>query len=127
MRRTGLVLLAFILLMACNNDSKAPEANKETPAANDVTQSPYYQKGTELIAKSDCLTCHSIEDKINGPSYRDVATKYAGLPDTIVGHLAQKIIDGGTGVWGEIPMTAHPTLSREDAEAMVRYVLLFKK
>lgn len=128
MRRIGLASLVLIFFAACNNDSKTPETKKgETPAADDITQSPYYQKGVDLVAKSGCLTCHNIEDKINGPSYRDVANKYAGMPDTIVGHLAKKIIEGGSGVWGETPMIAHPAISRDDAETMVRYVLLFKK
>jgi len=64
---------------------------------------------------------------LQGPSYRDVANKYASLPDTIVTHLAGKIIKGGSGVWGEVPMTPHPALSEEDAKSMVKYILLLKK
>ena len=63
---------------------------------------------------------------ITGPSYRDVANKYAGLPDTIVTHLASKIISGGNGVWGDVFMLPHPGISKEDAEAMVKYILLLK-
>jgi len=81
----------------------------------------------ELAAKSDCFTCHTVDDKLTGPPYREVANKYAGLPDTIVTHLAGKIINGGSGVWGEIAMTPHPALSEADAEAIVRYILLLKK
>ena len=131
MRRALFVGVALVFFAACNNDSKTPEDKKgETPAANDITQDPVYQKGLELIAQSDCLTCHSVEDKINGPSYREVANKYANLPDTIVGYLARKIIHGveaGTGIWGDAPMTPHSTLSQQDAEALAKYVLLFKK
>lgn len=127
MRRFLFVPVAFGLLIACNGGDKATEAQKEEAAAvDDVTKNPVYQKGVELIAKSDCLTCHAIEDKINGPSYREVANKYAGLPDTVVSYLAGKIITGGSGVWGTIPMTPHPGLSQQDAEALARYVLLFK-
>jgi cytochrome c len=60
-----------------------------------------------------------------GPSYKDVAKKYASTPANIK-MLAGKIIKGGTGVWGAIPMTAHSTLSQADAEAMVKYVLSLK-
>lgn len=129
MRKFLFVPLAFGVLVACNSGSKSPEAKKEdTPAAaNDLSGNPDYKKGLALIAKSDCLTCHAVEDKINGPSYREVANKYAGMPDTIVAHLAKKIIDGGSGVWGSIPMTPHAGLSQEDAEGMVKYVLLLKK
>jgi len=81
----------------------------------------------ELIAKNDCFTCHQIDDKLNGPPYREVANKYAGMPDTIVTHLAHKVISGGSGVWGEIMMTPHQGLSEADAEAIVKYILLLKK
>ena len=79
-----------------------------------------------LIAKSDCLTCHKVDEKLTGPPYRDVANKYADLPDTIVTHLADKIRSGGSGVWGEIMMLPHPAISQADAEAMVKYILLLK-
>ncbi|MEI9946523.1 MAG: hypothetical protein WDN26_20160 [Chitinophagaceae bacterium] len=66
-----------------------------------------------MVGGNDCFTCHSVTDKIIGPSYKDVADKYAGMPDTIISHLANKIIAGGTGVWGEVPMVPHPTLSKK--------------
>jgi cytochrome c len=131
MKRVFLVPIVLLTLAACNSETKPPEEKKEeaaapAPAATDISQNPDYQKGLALIAKSDCLTCHSVAEKINGPSYKDVANKYAAMPDTIVSHLAKKIISGGYGVWGEIPMIPHPSLSQEDAEAMVKYVLLLK-
>jgi cytochrome c len=106
---------------------ETPKDAPATPAANDISQNPDYKKGLSLIAKSDCLTCHKVDEPLTGPTYRDVANKYANMPDTIVSHLAGKIITGGKGVWGEISMTPHPALSKEDAEAMVRYILLLKK
>jgi cytochrome c len=80
-----------------------------------------------LVSKSDCLTCHKIDEKLTGPPYRDVANKYASYPDTIVAHLANKIKKGGNGVWGEIMMLPHPNISQADAETMVKYILLLKK
>ena len=93
----------------------------------DLSVNPDYQKGLELISKSNCLTCHKVDETLIGPKYRDVANKYTGLPDTIIRHLAGKIINGGKGVWGEVLMTPHPEVSQEDAEAMVKYILLLKK
>jgi cytochrome c len=126
-----IVPVSILFLVACNSESKpaVEEKKEETPAVVepvDITKNPDYAKGLELIAKSDCFTCHSVTDKINGPAYKDVADKYANAGDTIVAHLANKIISGGTGVWGEIPMIPHPALSKADAEAMVKYVLLLK-
>ena len=125
MKKIFFPLLALGILTACGgNESKT---KTEEPKVVDITKNPDYQKGLELASKSDCFTCHQVEDKLTGPSYRDVANKYAGMPDTIVAHLAGKIISGGSGVWGQIIMTPHPALSEADAEAIVRYVLLLKK
>jgi cytochrome c len=125
MKKFFLFPFALCLLVACGgNESKS---KTEEPKAADITKDPNYQKGLELVSKSDCFTCHQIEDKLTGPPYREVAAKYAGMPDTIVTHLAGKIISGGSGVWGEILMTPHPALSQADAESMVRYILLLKK
>jgi cytochrome c len=126
-------LMVACIIAACNNDPKAststtavtPEAS--TTTAPDLSKNPDYQHGLELSAKSDCATCHRINEKVTGPSFSDIANKYAGMPDTIVTHLAGKIIKGGSGVWGQVMMTPHPTVSQADAEAMVKYILLLKQ
>lgn len=115
----------LVLLMAACGSSGTKEKKTEAPA--DITQSPDYQKGLDLVAASNCMTCHTIEQPLTGPAYREVANKYADYPDTIVAHLASKIIGGGNGVWGQIYMTPHPDISKADAETMVRYILLLKK
>lgn len=80
--------------------------------------------GKQLIAKSDCLGCHNETQKIVGPAYVDVAEKYTASD---LDYLADKIIKGGSGVWGDVPMTAHATLSKEDATQMAQYILSLKK
>ncbi|HEX6191545.1 MAG TPA: c-type cytochrome [Chitinophagaceae bacterium] len=132
MKKIILPLIALSLLTACGDsgDKKATDTKETTTTTTtekDITQDPNYQKGISLIGKSDCLTCHKIDEPFTGPSYRDVANKYASLPDTVVPYLAGKIITGGNGVWGPAMMTPHPQVSKEDAEAMVRYILLLKK
>jgi cytochrome c len=123
------VLPVLIFAMACGggSSSKTEEPKKEEAKTDDLSKNPDYQKGLELIAKNDCFTCHQIDDKLNGPPYREVANKYASYPDTIVAHLAGKVLSGGNGVWGEVMMTPHPNLSQADAEAIVKYILLLKK
>ena len=79
-------------------------------------------KGAQLIAASDCAGCHREAEKLIGPSYKDIAAKYPAT-EANVATLAGKIINGGKGNWGEIPMTPHPALSKSDAKEMVRYVL----
>ena len=123
----------FILLAACGNngnknstdESKDSTAAEKASAANDITSNPDYQKGLALISQSDCLTCHKISEKLTGPAYQDVANKYAGN-DTAVQYLVNKVIKGGKGVWGTVPMTPHPLLAKGDVEEMVKYVLLLK-
>ncbi len=79
--------------------------------------------GKALIAGSDCLACHTETNKLVGPSYAEVAKKYK---EADIAHLVKKIIDGGSGVWGEIPMPPHAALAHDDVEAMVKYILTIK-
>ena len=95
--------------------------HKEVKDGDDVPAE--FKKGADLIAASDCLGCHNVNDKIVGPNYKEVAAKYSSKDE---GMLAQKIIEGGKGNWGEIPMTAHPNVSKDDALEMVKYILSLK-
>lgn len=95
---------------------KAAAAPK--PAAEPVD----LKKGEALIAKSDCFACHKVQEKVLGPSYKDVAKKYENTKANI-DYLANKIKVGGSGVWGAVPMSPHPALSDDDAKAMVQYIL----
>lgn len=120
------------MLASCGNSGSGESTGSGTTTAqtadnSGLSDNPVYKKGLGLIAKSDCLTCHKVDEPLTGPKYRDVANKYASYSDTIVPHLAKKIIAGGTGVWGQIPMIPHPQITQEDAEAMVKYILLLKK
>jgi cytochrome c len=81
--------------------------------------------GKALIEGSDCRTCHKDDAKLIGPAYKEVAKKYENNEKNIK-MLGEKILKGGQGVWGEIPMAGHPNLSQEDAEAMVKYILTIK-
>ena len=131
MKKVFLLFAVVGLIASCGGGDKKEE-KKETAGTeqkaeggDDLSSNPVYTKGLELIAKNDCLTCHKIDEKLVGPAYKDVAKKYAGI-DTADQHLANKIIAGGSGVWGEVPMAPHSSLSMEDAKALAQYVLLFK-
>ena len=80
-------------------------------------------EGKKAIDGTDCKACHAINEKVNGPSYTEIAKKY-GSEDT--GYLVSKIIKGGGGVWGEGAMSAHPQLSVEEVTQMVDYILSLK-
>lgn len=77
-------------------------------------------KGESLIASSDCNTCHKMDMKLVGPSFQDIAARYT---DADVDRLAEKVIKGGSGSWGEVAMTPHPSLNITDVKVMVRYIL----
>ncbi len=107
-------------------EAKIEPAKTET-AVPDKSQDPDYQKGMAIVAdpKNLCLTCHKIEEKLVGPAYRDVANKYENNEE-IINKLAEKVVKGGTGVWGEVPMPANTVISLEDAKAAVKYVLMLR-
>lgn len=81
-----------------------------------------FSKGGNLISKSDCKSCHIIDKKSVGPSYLDIAAKYKSSAADQE-RIAKKIITGGSGVWGDHAMSAHPQLSEPDASLMVKYII----
>jgi cytochrome c len=78
--------------------------------------------GQILLAKNDCKSCHLPNKRSVGPSYLEVAKKYKGKASSVE-NLAQKVIKGGSGVWGDHAMSAHPQLSITDSRAIVEYIL----
>lgn len=130
MKKYYLAVAFMALISSCgsnNNDKKDEKATAApaAPAVSALSSNPDYQKGLELVAKSDCLTCHKVSEKLTGPAYKDVAAKYEST-DENVALLAAKVIKGGSGVWGAIPMTPHPQLTEADARQMVKYILLLR-
>lgn len=78
--------------------------------------------GQILLGKNDCKSCHMPNKRSVGPSYLEVAQRYKGKPGAVE-NLAQKVIKGGAGVWGDHAMSAHPQLSVADSRAIVEYIL----
>ena len=80
----------------------------------------------EALAKAkNCLACHAVDKKVVGPSYKDVAAKYAGQKDA-ADKLAAKIIKGGVGVWGQMPMPANAQVNEAEAKKLVAWILSLK-
>lgn len=139
MRKFILAAAVLATLAACgggdsgkstSGSTEAKPAEGETAPATesaDITSNPDYKKGFDLVAASDCFTCHKVDEAYTGPTYRQVADKYAAQAPGIIPELAKKIIEGGSGVWGQVPMIPHASVSQADAEAMVKYILLLKK
>ena len=82
---------------------------------------------TALAKSKNCMACHSVEKKIVGPSYKDVARRYAGRPD-VEAKLAEKIIKGGKGAWEKelgvpVPMPPNTSVKPEEAARLVKWIL----
>ena len=78
-----------------------------------------------LATSKNCMACHAVDKKMVGPSYKDVAAKYAGQKEA--GHkLATKINKGGTGVWGPVPMPANAQVAEADAKKLAAWVMTQK-
>ncbi len=82
--------------------------------------------GQAMMQKDSCAVCHSVDKKIVGPAYLDVATKYRGDKDALA-KLSQKVKAGGSGVWGEVPMPPNTQVSDADIKALVTWILTLKK
>ncbi len=136
MKKLFIVLSASLLLAACGGNSSSSSADSSATAAasgstgaaaSATTGSTGAATGPDLIAKSDCSTCHKEQVKLVGPAFADIAAKYQSGGDAIVDTLAHKIINGGSGHWGNIPMAAHANISVDDAKTIVKYILTIKK
>jgi len=79
----------------------------------------------ELAQKKNCMACHAVDKKLVGPSYKDVAAKYAKDKDATK-KLAEKIIKGGKDVWGPVPMPPNPQVTQAEAETLAKWVLSIK-
>ncbi len=124
-----LMFCGILAVVACSKKEVNPNMDSnvmlEEPVVKTVDSAAAGKhEGLALIEGADCLTCHKIDVRVVGPSYQEVADKYT---DSDMDLLATKIIEGGKGAWGEIPMTPHAGMSRENAKKMVAYILTLKK
>ncbi|MBS1571018.1 MAG: c-type cytochrome [Bacteroidetes bacterium] len=131
MKKIFSIAIIAIAMIACSkktDQQPVQDTNvmKEEPTAQPATGAAAggANEGLTLIEGADCLGCHKVDAKLVGPSYQDVANKYT-VADT--DKLVDKIINGGKGSWGEIPMTPHTGMSKENAKKMVEYILSLKK
>jgi cytochrome c len=79
-----------------------------------------------MMKKDGCAACHAVDKKVIGPSYQDVAAKYKGDKDAAA-KLAKKVKDGGSGVWGPVPMPPNAAVSEADIKSLVDWILTLKK
>jgi len=127
MKKTFLFLSGLALfLAACGGSGDSSESTTTTASTPPPAAKSAMDPGELLIVKSDCVGCHHKENKLIGPAYQEIAAKYPSNDENIT-LLASKIIKGGKGVWGSVPMTPHTKITEDDAKSMVKYILSLKK
>jgi cytochrome c len=133
-KKLVVILSCTLLVAACGNsgDTKTADTKDTTAAASSsAAATTASDKGLELIAASDCTTCHRLQEASSGstigPAYSQVAAKYSPAADTTIDRLVKKIMTGGSGVWGTVPMTPHGSTKEADVREMVKYILTLKK
>ena len=129
MKKTFVIFGLALVVAACNSNSNKSAGDSTattTAATSPATSASADTAGLALIKKNDCLTCHKVDQKVIGPAYQDVANKYTSSP-AVIDTLANKVIKGGSGNWGALAMSPHPSLSEADAQEMVKYILSLKK
>jgi cytochrome c len=79
----------------------------------------------DLARSKNCMSCHSVQNKVVGPAFKDVAAKYAGQKGA-EDKLVQKVLKGGSGAWGPVPMPPNTQVSEAEAHALVKWILSLK-
>ena len=93
-------------------------------AAGVMSAGAVQAQDAEALAKSkNCFACHAVDKKVVGPAYKDVAKKYTAKDEAM---LAAKVIKGGKGAWGEVPMPPNPSVTPDDANKLVKWILSLK-
>lgn len=137
MKKSLFFCLVFASIISCSKSESfsipdhknvtVDETSVEAPKIDSAAISlKNIAEGKSLIEGTDCMSCHQTNGKLIGPSYLDITGKYENNPANIE-LLAIKIVDGGSGVWGNVPMAAHPGMNRENAKKMVAYILSLKQ
>ena len=122
MKKKFLILSLSVFCFACGGQSGS---GGSASATSSITDNPDFEKGLNLVVKSDCLGCHKTNEVSIGPAYNLIGKKYE-TTEANIELLAEKVQKGGSGNWGVVPMAGHTNLSKEDAVAMVKYILLLK-
>lgn len=127
--KLSIIVAGAILFAACKSGAGKTAASDSANATTAIVNtggtgrdSAQNVSGSQLIASNDCLTCHKISEKAFGPSYQQIANRYENNQGNIE-NLADRIIKGGRGLWGQNAMTPHSNLSVPQAEQMVKYIL----
>ncbi len=121
------ILGLLLMIITCSKNGNS--GNKDVLVEQDISTPKVITdpiaEGKSLVEGADCLGCHKMDEKMIGPAYKEVAEKYENTPENVE-KLAEKIIKGSSGIWGDVPMPAHNGMSKENAKYMAQYILSIK-
>ncbi|SEN06513.1 cytochrome c [Chryseobacterium taichungense] len=124
MRKFLLAGAIGFLMFSCSKKENIPVDTTSSEKTVDAEPAKANLSGDQIIESLDCSGCHAVNERMIGPSYQEIADKYS---EKDIELLASKIIEGGSGVWGNVPMSPHPQVSKDEAKKMVEYILRQKK
>jgi cytochrome c len=139
--KTVFLLVLSVVIISCGNndknantadslndpDSVVAKTEKDSTSALSgavISIATSSDKGAELIIQNDCRNCHKERERLIGPAFTSIANKYMNKDIDV---LASKIIKGGSGNWGDVPMSPHPSLPMQDANTIVAFILQMKR
>jgi len=124
MKKLFIAVFIGLCLISCSKKENVPVDGTSPEKTVDAESAKSSLSGEQIIESLDCSGCHAVNEKMIGPSYQEIADKYS---EKDIELLASKIIEGGSGVWGSVPMAPHAQVSKEEAKKMVEYILTLKK
>ncbi len=127
MKKSILILSSVLFFISCGNNTDTKVTPTDTVATVKEVKDPEATKGLDLVAKSDCFTCHKLTETAIGPSYAAVADKYKSMDrQAALDSIVSQIQHGGSGKWGTVPMQPHPLITKEEANSMAVYIMSIK-
>ena len=127
MKKSILILSSVLFFISCGNNTDTKVTPTDTVATVKEVKDPEVTKGLDLIAKSDCFTCHKLTETAIGPSYAAVAAKYSKMDmQAAKDSIVHQIQNGGQGKWGSVPMQPHPLITKDEANSMAVYIMSIK-
>lgn len=118
------VAVLFTAIYACGGQGNQ-ENNQGSQQVSTAVETEQEHEGKQLLVKLGCNACHAEKRKIVGPSYLDIANKY-DITEANEKYLKSKIVEGGSGVWGDIMMTPYPQLTESELKNLVDYIFTLK-
>ncbi len=128
MKRLLFAMTAVIALASCGGGESKTEAKSDTTATTTAPAPAVNEEMLTMLTNKGCMpACHAIDKKVTGPAYKDVAKRYENASAATIDTLVNKVLNGGSGNWGDIPMAANKAnVTPEEAKTLVTFVLTLK-